>query len=287
MIPPHVLFELEPAVPGFPVPVRAGLNRDDSPEHVRTPETRARLPLCLYQYTLSGRGFFEYDGRDHELRSGSAFLCRLDGDNIRFGFPPDGNEPWVSVFLVFLNMSGVVDGLVQRFGPVVRSVERPGIVSCLRERVSEGRFPVVVGPEDALGLVTGALGAFAAAATHPEAASTASLLVRRALAAVRRRVGERLEVRDLAAMVEVTPEHLCRVFRSELGITPGQYIARAKVHRACDLLLSTDLSIKEIHLELGYDRASNFARAFRRVTGMTPGQFRSHPFTAGLPPLWG
>ena len=81
----------------------------------------------------------------------------------------------------------------------------------------------------------------------------------------------------LARELRVTPEHLWRVYRSAVGATPQQVIGEEKIRRACFLLEETDCTCSGIAQRLGYSTPGNFARAFRRATGMSPLQFREGP----------
>lgn len=54
-----------------------------------------------------------------------------------------------------------------------------------------------------------------------------------------------------------------------------QYINEFRVMEACELLAKSDKSVTEIMFDVGFQTKSNFNRAFRRVTGMPPIQWRS------------
>ncbi|MEW6207060.1 MAG: AraC family transcriptional regulator [Acidobacteriota bacterium] len=79
----------------------------------------------------------------------------------------------------------------------------------------------------------------------------------------------------LAATVGVHPVHLARVFRQFEGCTIGEYVRRLRVEYACRLMTTTDASLVEIALTAGFSDQTHFSRCFKRVTGMTPGQFRA------------
>ena len=63
-------------------------------------------------------------------------------------------------------------------------------------------------------------------------------------------------------------------FRQEVGQSPGEYILRAKIERARDLLADTDLSVTDIAYSLSFSSAQYFATAFKRLTRATPTSFR-------------
>ncbi len=99
----------------------------------------------------------------------------------------------------------------------------------------------------------------------------------RALAAaqcIERRAGEALTLDDVAQTVGLSAFHLMRVFRAATGITPHQYLMRARLLRAVALLRDTATPITDVAYEAGWSDLSNFTRTFRRDVGCSPGQFR-------------
>ena len=66
-----------------------------------------------------------------------------------------------------------------------------------------------------------------------------------------------------------------RMFKNYTGLSPRQYCLQLKIMRAKGLLLTTNLSIKEISYELGFDSIYYFSRLFKQKTGVAPSEFRS------------
>lgn len=77
----------------------------------------------------------------------------------------------------------------------------------------------------------------------------------------------------LATLLEVSPATLKRQLACA-GTTYSQLLDRLRYDTACELLANPQMTLKEIALELGYSGSNNFVRSFRRMTGVTPGQFR-------------
>lgn len=83
-----------------------------------------------------------------------------------------------------------------------------------------------------------------------------------------------IDVDDLAEVACITKPYLIRLFRTELGISPLQYINRKKIERSQLLLLTEELSVKEIAYTLGFNDHSYFIRLFRKKVGLTPQEYR-------------
>ena len=77
---------------------------------------------------------------------------------------------------------------------------------------------------------------------------------------------------ELAELCDMTVRHLCRAFKAETGMTPGQYIDAARAQHARTLLSETNLSLTDIAHRLGFATTASFSNAFQRATGLKPRQ---------------
>jgi len=79
---------------------------------------------------------------------------------------------------------------------------------------------------------------------------------------------------DLVALTGLSAGHFFRTFRATLGRAPFSYIAQRRVERAQQLMLTTSLPLCQIALDCGLCDQSHLTRMFRRLVGMTPGEWR-------------
>jgi AraC-like DNA-binding protein len=86
---------------------------------------------------------------------------------------------------------------------------------------------------------------------------------------------ERLTLDELSEEAGIHPVHLSRVFRKCMGTGIGEHVHRLRVRAACEQMIKPEISIAEVSLATGFADQSHFTRAFRRVTGMTPAEFRA------------
>ena len=87
-------------------------------------------------------------------------------------------------------------------------------------------------------------------------------------------IGGKIDAERLAAEACLSRDHFAKIFRREMGMPPSAYIIMKKMERAELLLVTTDMSVRDIALRLGYDDHSYFIRLFCKTVGRTPLQYR-------------
>lgn len=109
-------------------------------------------------------------------------------------------------------------------------------------------------------------------------------------------LAEEISIDGLAELVELSASHFAHVFKETTGMTPLQFVTRARITRAQQMIREcparkrstkrgadtawpperqTSRSLIEIGLDVGYRSPSHFAQVFRRVVGVTPTEFRA------------
>ena len=79
---------------------------------------------------------------------------------------------------------------------------------------------------------------------------------------------------ELARYADISVSTLERLFKTHVQMTPKKFIVHAKMSVVSEHLLKGDVSIKEIGELVGYDDHANFTRAFRKLMGESPSQYR-------------
>lgn len=79
----------------------------------------------------------------------------------------------------------------------------------------------------------------------------------------------------IAEEFDVHPVHLAATFRRHFGCSLGEYLRRRRVEMARDLLRNRELPLTQIAIETGFADQSHLTRTFKRLTGMTPGRYRT------------
>ena len=79
---------------------------------------------------------------------------------------------------------------------------------------------------------------------------------------------------ELSGEVQMHPVHLAREFHRYFGTTIGQFRRKCRIDFACERLTHSKLPIVEIALESGFTQQPHFTNVFRKITGLTPFQYR-------------
>ena len=91
---------------------------------------------------------------------------------------------------------------------------------------------------------------------------------------VQEHLSEKITVSEIARACGLNASYLNTCFREQTGECVSAFVRRMKISRAAELLRGRDRSLAEICAMLGYFDQSHFSRAFKAVTGVTPGKYR-------------
>lgn len=83
-----------------------------------------------------------------------------------------------------------------------------------------------------------------------------------------------LSLNHLSRLFNIQPSYLSRMFKEELGEKFVDYLVRVRIHHAKTMLAETDEPIQQITHKVGYTHVVSFTRAFKKITGIPPGEYR-------------
>ncbi|MBR4616912.1 MAG: helix-turn-helix transcriptional regulator, partial [Kiritimatiellae bacterium] len=87
--------------------------------------------------------------------------------------------------------------------------------------------------------------------------------------------GEAFSVAELAAKSSISKTHFINRFRKATGLPPLKFQNECRIHRAKELLRTTDLPIADIALQMGFCSHQHFSDMFARLVGMSPSLWRT------------
>lgn len=83
-----------------------------------------------------------------------------------------------------------------------------------------------------------------------------------------------LSLTYLSGEFELNPKYLSQMFKEEFGVNFLDYLGNVRIQQAKRLLLESGDSVQDIGVQVGYPNVRSFMRVFKKLTGVTPGEYR-------------
>lgn len=103
--------------------------------------------------------------------------------------------------------------------------------------------------------------------------------IRKALRFIADNYFEHLELAAVADFVQLSPSYFSTLFHQVVGMNFREYLCSVRVEESKRLLLSTEFSLADIAVSVGFPDQSYYCKVFKRVVGISPGKFRARPGT--------
>lgn len=91
---------------------------------------------------------------------------------------------------------------------------------------------------------------------------------------IREHYDTELSMQDVARAMNYSDAYFCKLFKQCFGVNFSVYLNEYRIDRAKELLHTTRLNVREVSVACGYRDSNYFARVFKRITGMTPTEYR-------------
>lgn len=92
-------------------------------------------------------------------------------------------------------------------------------------------------------------------------------------------LAEEISLDEVGEALGYTKNYLCQVFRRQTGLTINTYLNLARINRAAELLLHTNLELSQVARQCGYHSVHYFIKTFKKVLGIPPGSYRRKELT--------
>jgi len=260
--------------------VEAGYWAKSFPEKItrgETMEDTLRLVYCVH-----GRGWCDAQAKRHEVREGDLLIIP---PQIPYQLGSTKLHPWT------IHWAGAVGRTIPEYVKELAPSPRL-IVLPLGENLHLIHLfnEVLKGMAAGFSFVNLLLASHAMAhliavviregRTQPREAADKLQKVARSIIYMSESLDQSLKVSRLAALANLSPAHFTTLFKGQIGCGPRHYLHLLRMHRACELLSSTELSMKEIAAQLGYQDQFHFSRKFKAFKSVSPSRYRSMQPTA-------
>lgn len=231
----------------------------------------------LIHFIVSGKGSFFVDGKQYDLSDGQVFLIK---PSQLVQYTADVDEPWEYYWVGFngTNASRIVPRLPFSDDMPYYKLKNPHRIreTLYNIFLSRGHEPyhdsLMIGH---LYIFLGELMREAKTLSHKKASASGGY-VTKAIKFIQFNYSHDISIDDIAHSVGISRSHLYRVFVSNAGCSPIDYLTEYRVNEACYLLKNSNLSIAEVAASVGFFDQFYFSRVFRKAKGVPPSRFLSH-----------
>jgi len=241
----------------------------------------ASMDSSIFQINLSGSGAFDDGERIHTLTPGTGFLINSGNPDYRY-FHPEGSAETQRVLWCNLQSSystKLIGEINSRFGYIFTLPLDSGVVKKMMDYRNSGiSYSTILASENAA-LAVELLHSLIWSREKESAGSAEEILVKKALEIINGNEGVLFNSGELAEKLEVSREHLSRVFSRQLRISPYRYIVSSKIELSKIRLRYSTASVKSIAAALGFTSQVQFTELFRKHEGISPGRYRKVYFT--------
>lgn len=231
----------------------------------------------LIHYVLSGRGVYQAHGETREITPGQGFLI-LPGEITTYR--ADEKEPWHYIWMGYSGQEAADLTLKAGFSGdrLVFNLPEIEATRSLLLEAQEDMRALRLGEWGALGALLrlmARIAQFNPALSPRDDENFAQAYFRKASWYIEGGLTQGVTVTDVASFVGLCRSQLFRVFREAAGMSPQEWIQRARLRHAEELLRDRPgLSLFEVALSAGYSSTAQMTAAFKKYRAATPGEIR-------------
>ncbi|MFA7231873.1 MAG: AraC family transcriptional regulator [Victivallaceae bacterium] len=273
----EVKFEIPGRIKSLPYPGEVVEEIQSCPEYRIECKLRKNFTGCQLSCTLEGEGVFRSGKKEYRLTPGMAFMQNHNDTNTAYYYPKDGSGDWRFLWISFYSptVEKIVRELVAQYGYIYHIPLDSPLIKKLKSYKNYRDTLQFLSPFEGARMIMDIItGLEPSTAPDKTGLTTQFTLSRQAQEYIFSNLANRIGVEDVAKELQVSREHLSRTFKSQTGETLMNYLIKKRMELACKLLISTNLSCKEIAGRTGYDNPMSFIRAFKKTVRLTPGELR-------------
>lgn len=250
-----------------------------APLHSYGPHARNHY---LFHYVISGKGTLFANEQVYEITAGHGFLV-VPGQITTYR--ADEREPWEYTWIEFdglraqesLRLAGI-SGKEPIFTPANQEAGEK-LCQQMLYIVNNGTAE----PTHLIGHGFLFLSQLVESSAHQRTQNVRRLrdfYIKEALTFIEDNYHRDVSVEEIAAFCGLNRSYFGKVFRETMGESPQAFLLHYRMARAAQLLKETRLSVGEIAQQVSYDNQLHFSRAFKKVHGVSPREYRQTHFSA-------
>ncbi|MDO3412238.1 AraC family transcriptional regulator [Saccharibacillus sp. CPCC 101409] len=247
------------------------------PKYRCSSDARPDYGHVVFQYTLSGQGYLDIDGRTLALSKGHALVVKVDEKHCYY-YKEDSTEPWE---FVWINIRGdeanrIWNLVIEKEGHVIkRGADSPviqelwNIIRLIHQEKVTDRYQLSVQVYQwLLTLVQSSRDA------EKDIGAMSTTTLEKCKQYIREHYASPITLDILAKHCDINKHYLCRLFQRSEQTSPLAYLKDRRVEAALTMLRTTELPISLIGQKCGFESPSYFGKVFRQYMSMSPKEYR-------------
>ncbi|MEG0878448.1 MAG: AraC family transcriptional regulator [Oscillospiraceae bacterium] len=228
----------------------------------------------LIHFVVSGKGSYTVNSTVYELNSGDVFLAK---PNQLITYSADNTEPWEYYWVGFNGACAnkLVTQLPFSENAPIHHCKKPEAVKKALLDIFLSRGTGVQNEAKMVGYLYLFIAELMQEALELDlhSVSSNSHYVFNAVKYIQFNYSHDISIYDIAKAVGISRSHLYRVFMEKVGQSPIDYLTNYRISEACFLLKSSQLSIAEIAVSVGFFDQFYFSRVFKKNKGVPPSRY--------------
>jgi len=241
---------------------------------------RKGLDEGVYIYCVKGRGYYKRGSKEYEVNPGEVLYCP---PRTHQEYWADSKDPWTIYWIHVFGRQ--LDSIAAQIG---FSDSGPVLEIGIHSEITDSfhnLFDAIKGVNTNIyrffiqTCIYRTLGLFAVNALLVRPENRLPDEISAAIKYMERSLDKQLTIDEIADYAGISSFHFCRLFKKYTGATLISYFNRLKIQKACAMIAGSNIKIKEIANELGYNDPYYFSRVFKKLTGYSPEYYRKAKLT--------
>ncbi|MGJ9383763.1 AraC family transcriptional regulator [Salipaludibacillus sp. CF4.18] len=230
----------------------------------------------VFQYTLSGEGALTINGKTHGLKEGQAFMVEIPSRH-RY-FLPSTSKEWEFFYLTLKGdvASECWGNITSRHGRVLNIARNSELVDkffeIYKQAIDKDLVDSYFSSSQAYSFLMEVYRYFKQVKSPEQIPEN----ITGAINYMNKNYALPLSMEEVADAANMSRYYFIKRFKEVTDMTPGQYLTKKRMEKSLELLVQTELTMKDIAVNVGYANDNYFNKAFRKTVGIPPGEFRKN-----------